>query len=232
VRFGGQEHLLISEQDFFADADDTPARIWLRSRGTPEFAFSITPPLPAAPKASLPLTETAADADVVRFAAAAAPRNLDLKCIQLQTAGKVPPVKAGPVPAWRPRGVALAPDDARFAQAAKWSLTLPPGVMDDLSELFLEVKYQGDVARLGDAHRLLADDFFNGHPWFVGLGRFLDPRGANTFELSILPLREDAPVYFELPKQMVFPANGQVDQLDGVRLLPGYQLILWTAGAK
>jgi hypothetical protein len=223
---------LISAQDFFADSDAASGRIWLRTRGTPDFSFSITPPLTTAPIASLPLTQTAGSAEVESFTAAATPRNLDLKYVQTQSAGDVPPVKTGPTPAWRARGVAQAPTDPAFSQAAKWSLTLPLGAMHDLSELFLEVDYMGDVAHLSAEHQLLTDDFYNGHPWMVGLDRFLNSQGSSTFELSILPLRKDAAVYFELPKPISFPANGQIDQLNSLRLVPEYQLILDTAGAN
>ena len=232
VSIGGAEHLLISSQDFFADSDSLPGRIWLRSRGTNDFAFSITPPPATVPSASLSLTQTAADADVASFIAQARPRNLELKYLQIQTAGDAPPVKAGPAPGWRPRGVAEAPTETTFSRAAKWSFTLPPGVMDDVDELFLEVNYQGDVARLSADNKLLDDNFYNGHPWLAGLGRFLRPQAPNTFELSILPLRKDAPVYFEMRKPVSFPPNGQIDQLDGLNLVPEYQLILNTSAAK
>jgi hypothetical protein len=232
VKAGGAEHLLITAQDFFADADEAPGRIWLHSRDIPQFAFSFTPPIAATVKASLPLTESAGNAMVMSFTAEAKPANLDLKYIQVQDAGDAPPVKAGPAQPWRVRGVPQAPAEAAFSQAARWSFTLPPGVMDDLSELFLEVDYQGDVARLSAAHHLLDDDFYKGHPWFVGLGRFLEPGSAGKFELSILPLRKDAGLYFELSKPINFPSNGQIDELDGLRLVPEYQLMLTTAGAK
>jgi hypothetical protein len=232
IRAGGADHLLISGQDFFADCDTDPTRIWLRSRGTPKFSFSITPPLATAPKASLPLTQTAANAEVSSFIAEDKVLNLGLKFIQVQPAGDVPPVKTGPVLAWRPRGVAQAPSDVAFSQAAKWSLVLPPGVMENLSELFLKVNYQGDVARLSAAHQLLTDDFYNGYPWFVGLGRFLHPQAASTFELSILPLRKDAPIFFETPRPIGFLTNGQIDQLDQLSLVPEYQLILSTPAVE
>ena len=230
VRIGGTDHLLISTQDFFADTESAPGRVWLRSRGTPQFVFSITPPIASVPIANLPLTQTAADGQVVSYIASAKPASPDLKYEQIQSAGTAPPVKAGPAFPWRPKGVAQAPTEANFSQAAKWLLTLPPGAMSGLSGLFLEVDYSGDVAQLSVAHRLLTDDFYNGHPWLVGLDRFLNPQGASTFELSILPLRKDAPVYFELPKPLSFPPNGQIDQLNGLRLVPEYQLILNTAG--
>jgi hypothetical protein len=231
VSIGGAGHLLISRQDFFADPDTAPGRIWLRSRGTREFAFAITPPLAASPQASLPLTQTAARAEVVRFAAKAAARKPELQCRQIQAPGDAPSVKMGPAPAWRPRGVAQAPSEAELAPAAKWSITVPPQATDGLSGLYLQVRYQGDVARLYSAHHLLTDDFYNGQPWLIGLDRFLDRRGSNTFELSILPLRQDAPVYFEIPDPLSFSPNGQVDKLDSLSLVPEYQLMIGAAAA-
>ena len=95
----------------------------------------------------------------------------------------------------------------------------------------MQVNYHGDVARLYSAHRLLTDDFYNGQPWLIGLDRFLDRRGSNTFELSILPLRQDAPVYFEIPDPLSFSPNGQVDKLDSLSLVPEYQLMIGAAAA-
>jgi hypothetical protein len=228
VSFGGVDHLLISGQDFFADQDSTPGRVWLRSRGTREFAFVITPPLAAPLQASLPLTRTAGSSQADRFAAEAAARKPELQFDQIQPPGDAPKVRLGPAASWRPRGVAQAPSEAELASAANWSITLPAQATDGLSELYLQVDYQGDVAQLYSAHHLLTDDFYNGQPWLIGLDRFLDRRGSNTFELSILPLRQDAPVYFELPNPMRFAPNGQIDKLDGLSLIPEYQLMICT----
>ena len=87
------------------------------------------------------------------------------------------------------------------------------------------------MARLSANHRLLSDNFSNGKPWAIGLERFLTPRGPSTFELSILPLRKDAPVYFELADPPQFAPNGQIGKLDGIRLIPEYQVEI-TAGGK
>jgi hypothetical protein len=113
-----------------------------------------------------------------------------------------------------------------LSQAAKWALEVPPGTMNNLSELFLKIDYQGDVARLYTNHRMLTDDFYDGKPWFIGLRRFLDPNAAGKFELSILPLRKDSPVNLELPQHLDFSGNGQVDKLDAIELLPEYELVI------
>jgi len=226
VRMGGEDRLLISGQDFFADGDARPGRIWLRSRVTPQFAFTVTPPLAAPPHASLELTKTAFDANGVRFIAEAKAQDPQLQFRKTQAAGDAPPVGLGPLmESSRPR-VAQAPSEGELPQAAKWSIALSPGAMDGLSELFLQVKYQGDVARLYAAHKLLIDDFYNGQPWSIGLRRFMDTQHAQNFELSILPLRKDAPVYFELQDRPGFSSNGQIVNLEDLRLVPEYQLVI------
>ena len=70
----------------------------------------------------------------------------------------------------------------------------------------------------------------NGRDWEIGLRRFLDPTRSNSFELSILPLRKDAPVYFETPDDPDFSLSGQTVKLDGASLVPEYQLVLHPAG--
>jgi hypothetical protein len=231
VRIGGSEHLLISGQDFFSDPDAQPGRIWLRSRANPHFEFVLTPPLASPFKASLPLKRTTASENATHYTAEAGTREIALEFKQTEKAGSAPPIKFGPAPSWRPSGVAQAPSEQKLQQAASWSITVPPGAMDGLSELFLEVDYRGDVARLYGASRLLNDNFFNGQPWSIGLGRFLNQEKPRTFELSILPLRSDAPVYLELGQQLKFSANGQVATLEGVRLVPEYELMLCDNGA-
>ena len=223
---GGNTHLLITAQDFFADPDGQRERIWLRSRGNAEFAFNITPPPPAAPQSSLLLVQADAHGQTVRFTAEAAPRNPELKYTQVQPAGDAPRVQLGPAPTWRGRGVAQAPGEDIPPYAARWSVTLPPDALEGLSDLYLQVTYRGDLARLTAGNKLLTDNFYNGKPWSIGLRRFMESKDSNSFELSLLPLRKDAPVYFEWVQQPEFGANGQVDALDDLRLVPEYQLVL------
>jgi hypothetical protein len=64
----------------------------------------------------------------------------------------------------------------------------------------------------------------------IGLARFLAPRGPSSFDLSILPLRKDAPFYFELADPPQFAPNGQIGKLDDIRLIPEYQLEITLAG--
>lgn len=228
VRMQGAERLLVTAQDFYANPDRDASGIRLRSIGSPHFRFSVLPPLNESPSASLALTRTKANALSMSFDAETKAVAPVLKYSQIQTQGEVPPVKLGPVAPWRVNGVAQAPSDDILALAAKWSVQLQPGAMDGLSELFLDVTYHGDLARLYSRNQLLTDDFYNGKPWLVGLRRFLDSTGAGKFELSVLPLRKDAPVYFETQAPPAYAANGQVGKVDSLRLVPEYQLIVNT----
>jgi hypothetical protein len=228
IRIAGTDHLLFTAQDFFADADAQPGRIWLRSRDLPQFAFDVAPPPLAPLQASLPLSQSANSAQIASFKATTEKSPASFEQRLLQAATDVPPVKFGPVFSWRKHGVAQSPPETELPEAAKWAITVPPANMSHLSELFLEVRYQGDVARLYSNHRLLADDFFNGQTWSIGLRRFLDSQGAGNFELHILPLRKDAPIYMELSSPAEFSATGQVDKLDSIRLVPEYELVIET----
>jgi hypothetical protein len=229
VHIAGRERLLITNKDFFADPDTQVPRIWLGSRSTTSFDFTITPPV-ASLTASLPLKKVFASTRAIEFAAEAPKRDFKVECTVIQKAVEVPPVKIGPSLSWRPHGVAQAPGPGDLAQAARWNFIVPAGAANGLSELYLEVNYQGDVARLSSEHRLLTDNFYNGQPWTIGLRRFLNTQESGNFELSILPLRKDAPVYFETRNPTHFEANGQIGQLENIQLVPEYELEIGAGG--
>jgi beta-galactosidase len=228
VRVGSAEHLLITRADFSADPDAPLGPIWLRSLTSSQIAFMLVP-APATPlKASLPLTASDSTSNSANFSAETAAWTDPFECLQTEAAGIAPPVKTGPALDWRPHGVAQAPDAGPLTNAAHWSITVPAGSMSGLSDLYLRIKYTGDVARLYSGSRLLDDNFYDGKPWAIGLKRFLSPQGPSTFELSILPLRKDAPVYLETATPPEFAPNGQAISLEGVTLVPEYQLEIDT----
>jgi len=226
VRVAGQQRLLITHQDFYADAN----HISMQSAGAPEFSFSLTPPLSFPPQASLSLQSEKTGGFWQSFSASATPRQPSFDVHLMQAPGDAPPVPIGPHFSWRKCGVAQAPSEAPLPGAGRWSIDIPGDAMDGLAGLYLEVQYQGDVARLSRAGRLLDDDFYNGTPWTIGLKRFLTPGKLNSFELSILPLRKDAPFYLQLGSPTQFGKNDQICAVDNLRLIPQYQLLVDTEG--
>jgi hypothetical protein len=120
----------------------------------------------------------------------------------------------------------MAPDDADFAHAATWKLTLPP-LPASLSDASLQIHYQGDVARLYQNTTLLDDNFWNGIPWTIGLRELPDTDGT-PLELRILPLPKAYPMFLERSAELNFN-SGPADKLNSVEIVPQYQLILTPA---
>lgn len=87
--------------------------------------------------------------------------------------------------------VAEEPVDTDFQKAAVYEITLPKG---DREGKLLQIDYRGDVARLYADGKLVADNFYNGRPFLMGLWRL--PENCQKLELRILPLQKDMPVYF------------------------------------
>jgi hypothetical protein len=227
VRLDGAERLFITDADLVVGSDEG---LRLHLRGKSHFSFTVTPPLANAPAASVPLHVVATSAHSVRYEAAVPERNPTAKVRQLRQAGEVPPVRLG-LPQWNMNGVAQAPVESDLAQAGDWSISIPGDALSGMSDLVLNIRYTGDVARLYADGKLLDDDFFNGLDWDVGLKRFLDARQEATLKLSILPLRQDAPVYFEAPNKFEFNGNGQAARVESIRLVPVYELSLYSSTA-
>ena len=85
--------------------------------------------------------------------------------------------------------VAEEPTDEDFEAAAVYTIELPK----ERSGL-LTINYQGDCARLYADGRLVADNFYNGRPFLMGLWRL--PADCARLELRILPIQKDMPIYF------------------------------------
>lgn len=97
--------------------------------------------------------------------------------------------------------VAEEPSDTDFKAAAVYEISgLPEG--DQRKDALLQIMYRGDCARLYAEGKLVADNFYYGRPFLMGLWRL--PADCRKLELRILPLQEKMPVYF--------PREAQVDQ--------------------
>ncbi len=225
VEVGGSEHLLFTHQQFFFGK----SRIYLESIGSPEFRFQILPEVSKKLQGSFAIRTGAAVNGIRSYEATLPALKLQLDLRKIQNAGHVPPVKLGPPVSWRKNSrVAEAPTDSAFAKAAKWQVTVPDSFPAELSELFIDAKYYGDVARLYSHGRLLDDNFYNGMPWKVGLKRFSSELKSGPLQLDILPLRKDAPIFLEKGRWPRFPKSGQVAELKSLTLVPEYRLSIDT----
>jgi beta-galactosidase len=135
----------------------------------------------------------------------------------------------GPKLSWRPQPLPLKPTVQEFESAALWRIELPKVPANaSISDVWLEIDYQGDVARLSDAGRLIDDNFWNGSPWTIGLKESLPSwhSAENILDLRILPLPKTYPMYLEKSDELRFDTSGGADSVTRVELLPQYQLLL------
>jgi beta-galactosidase len=111
---------------------------------------------------------------------------------RLRRAGPPPAVKIGS------QGVATPPDETAFLAAETWQVVLPEAAYPGVRQLFLVVEYAGDLAR---AHlengELVADDFYCGRPWEIGLGHIPPQALARGLTVKVLPLHPEAPIYIQ-----------------------------------
>ena len=105
--------------------------------------------------------------------------------------------------------IAIAPVDSDFTNAAIWKVKLPAKLDLSMNPL-LRIHYVGDVARLTLNGRLIDDNFYAGRTFDLGLNRYAPEILTGDLRLEILPLRKDAPVFFE-PKDA--PDFGGQDSL-------------------
>jgi beta-galactosidase len=140
------------------------------------------------------------------------------KILQLEITKLCDATPARPV-AIGSQGVATPPDDSAFNEAEYWRIRIPAEAFDGTDEAFLVVEYQGDIARAYLGNRLIADDFYNGRPWEIGLRRFLPQVLEDGLTLKVLPLHPQAPIYI----QPEFKADPSTELIRNIRLVPEYR---------
>jgi hypothetical protein len=209
AHIAGQERLILSPADLYFDGD----RIHLSSSDPAQLTFGVFPPAETKPSGFTPAGQ---DGIFERYAAAVHPVNVEPVIHQIAPAGQAPPVRMG-------KEVAMAPTEADFQAAARWSIRVTNPKAEGVEELFLRIEYQGDVARLYAGDQLITDDFYHGAPWEIGLRNV--PYPQNGFELKILPLRQDAPVYLQEGARPAIPKGGQVARLVKVSAIPRYRAV-------
>jgi hypothetical protein len=224
ARVAGRERLMISRQDVFVSGDT----IHLRSRDpTPTFSLRVFPGFSHTPRAGIHPLGVAREELFTDYLAEAPPRPVRVTVRKTADAAPVPPVPTYNAVTWRKVEIALAPSDSAWDHAARWRIDLPRNALAHKADLFLDIHYTGDVARLYAGDELLDDNFFNGTTWRVGLRRYADRLRRGPLELRVLPLRSDAPVFIPAAyRPRTFPPSGQVAEVRSVDAVPEYELLI------
>ncbi|MBS1849363.1 MAG: beta-galactosidase [Acidobacteria bacterium] len=221
ISLRGRDYLWVTEADLFADEQS----VHLRARDTNQLSFAVFPADGAKWTSAAPLRKAGNDGLFARYATSVKPVSVSLQVEKVRDAAPALPVKLGKKLDWRPNPIASSPDDADFARAAVWKLTVPADALRGLSDLYLDIPYVGDVARLYQKDHLLGDDFYHDAAWEVGLKRFAD-KFSDSFELKILPLRKDAPIYLPKSAWPDFAGAPDITKLGKVTLHPEYEVVI------
>jgi hypothetical protein len=217
----GQEHLLITPADLFADGEN----IHLRSRDT-AFTLSVLPDFESRPFSSPQLQKSGVDGLFARYRISMKPKRIQVGIRKVRDAASSSPVQMGKTFDWRPVPVAAAPGDSEFNTAGISRLTFPEDAWKGISDLFLDITYVGDVARLYAGSTLLDDNFYNGTAWEIGLKRLWPSLHEKELDLQILPLRKDAPIYIPRTSWPDFGSRSEVGAVESVIVSPEYEVVV------
>jgi hypothetical protein len=72
--------------------------------------------------------------------------------------------------------------------------------------------------------RLIADDFYYGRPWEIGLKRFAPEISRDGLALQFLPLRADAPVYLSPKGRPDFQGCDAMLEVQGIMAEAVYEV--------
>ncbi len=223
VNLNGRDQLVLTDAQVYSDG----TKLILRQIDKPYFSVRLFPPVSlTANQGSSDLSDEGQDGIFRRLNWRLPERRIAITPVQVKPFGDAPTPVFGPKLAWRNSAVAMKPDESSFSGAAEWNLSIPGSSLNGLSDIYLTMKYRGDVARLMKGDRLLSDNFYNGSEWRVGLKRFLDGSAAQTFRLQILPLGKEPPIFFEPGTAPAPDKNGRAGSLQSIVAEPEYELDL------
>lgn len=194
----GRERVVLSRADVLFDREG----MRLRAENPEHLVARVFPPLSGAGESDGVFESVRLDSPDTG--------ELEVGLTSLRQAGPAREVRKGK------QGVAEAPGDGDFENAAAWEITLPADFDPSATNALLRISYRGDVARVKVGDRLVMDDFYNGSPLELGLKRHAGAiESGERIVLEVLPMRADAPIF--LPDK---PEEGTLLELDSVRLVP------------
>jgi beta-galactosidase len=218
----GQPCLLLSPASVWLDKD-----MHISSCDPADFWFALYPEPQRPPRQAGSSLQSSRLGIFSLYRAAVTAQTIELEIRKIQPASRARPVVIGPA------GVAQAPSDAAYQNGEAWNIHFPPNALRNLREVYLCVEYTGDAARAylrGEMiasmdQELIADDFWSGRTWEIGLRRFAPRVFSEGLELRFLPLIKDAPVYIA-PESMPAFVSDQILDVRTIRAIPEYEITI------
>ena len=82
---------------------------------------------------------------------------------------------------------------------SEWNISVPYGTLENINNVYLDIKYNGDRSEIYNGTRLTADNFNDNRSWSLGLNRLETSAEGKTLRLVIYDLSRSAKIYFEIP---------------------------------
>ncbi|ARQ67949.1 beta-galactosidase [Streptomyces marincola] len=208
VRLAGAERLVLCPALVVAEDDE------LRVHTEEERVAVALLPAPAA-LAGEGLGAPEPDGVFTRWPLTAPPAPPAPALARVRAAGPPPPARTG-----GPARRASAPDDEAFAHAAVHHVTVPAEALAGDGEVLLRLRWTGDVARASIGGRLVADQFWYGPEWEIGLRRFAAEAVAHGVEIRVLPRPEGSRVYVDASVRAGLDAATTTAEVHAAALVP------------
>jgi len=220
IDFAGSKRLALTDDTLFGDT-----RLTLHSTGNPDFELGLFPAVTQKLSGSLALTTEQSGVFQV-YKAQAKPVQLTATLKKTREEGEAPPINIGGL-----AKAALQPYPESFGRSAAWEISIPSTALNGVSNTYLRVHYRGDVGRLFSGAEMIDDDFWSGPSWNIGLSRF-KAHLTKPFTLTVMPLRADAPIYYDDRYKIDFGGKPQIAEVSSVELVPEYELVVGPITAK
>ncbi|MFB4426156.1 beta-galactosidase [Streptomyces sp. QL37] len=185
LRVFGQDRLVLSDDLVLADGDEL--RLHTTSPA-PSVALFPAPDSLLGAEVGRPLP----DGILTRWPLAPAPRLPQPSVETLRAQAVTPQARTG-----GSHQRASAPRDEDFEKAALHHITIPASALEGDGEVLLRLRYSGDVARAYIDGKLVADHFWYGPDWEIGLRRFAHAATRHGVEIRILPLDPAARIHVD-----------------------------------
>jgi hypothetical protein len=220
VRVWGRDRLVLCDDLVLADGEE----LRVHTAAAPDIALLPAPPELAGGSAG-PGVRDGAFTRWTLSPPAAPPTAPAVRCLR-------PEAVAAPARTGGSHARASAPLDADFERASLHHVTVPPEVFEEEDgEVLLRVRYTGDVARAHVGGRLVADHFWYGPDWEIGLRRFAAEAVRHGIELRILPLARESRIHVSPGAGDGLAAARAGTSVDAVSLVPLRRIRLHASGA-
>ena len=102
-------------------------------------------------------------------------------------------------------------------------------IPEEAQEVFLQINYVGDRAEMFLGSEMVADNYYTGQKWEIGLKRFIEQDGVRktdhlTLQVLLKPLCEKDQIYLEKWPSM---NDGCACQIEEINIVPQYRTIVF-----